>query len=96
MTAADTNANTSASRKGGANKQLRDLQRAVHLVGGLLLAAYIYTPLRDLSTFGLLVQFVVVPVVVATGMAMWQLPRLRRALQPRTRAAATTRGGRPE
>jgi hypothetical protein len=39
-------ANTGANAAGGANKRQRDLQRAVHLVAGLLLAAYIY---RDLS-----------------------------------------------
>ena len=72
-------------------KRLRDLQRAVHLVGGLLVAASIYTPLRDLALFGLLVQVVVVPVIVATGVAMWQWPRLRKILTRGRAAAATPR-----
>ncbi len=69
------------------NKRLRDLQRAVHLVGGLLVATFVYTPLRDLALFSLLVQVVVVPVIVATGMTMWQWPRLRKLL---TRGRAAT------
>lgn len=87
---------TATTPKRGSNKRLRDLQRAVHLVGGLLLAAYVYTPLRDLPSFGLLVQLAVVPAVVATGLAMWQLPRLRASLRRRDQATATTPDARAE
>ena len=56
----------------------RKLQRAAHLVAGGLLLAYVYVPLGD----GLddLVRVVVLPLLVATGVAMWQAPRIRRAL----------------
>ena len=72
-------------RRGG-NRRPRDVQRAVHLVGGLLTAAYVYTPLQDLAAFDLLVKAVALPVVAAAGMAMWQMPRLRRLVRGRTRA----------
>ncbi len=68
------------------NKRLRDTQRIVHLVGGLMLGVYIYIPLVGGSTAHFvtsLMQFVVFPAVVATGMLMWQLPRLRRLLKAR-------------
>ena len=68
------------------NKRVRDVQRAVHLLGGLLLAAYLYTPLRELPMALAVVQIVVVPTLLATGLAMWQGPRLRRRLA-RGRAA---------
>ena len=51
-------------------KQVRDLQRIVHLVSGLLVGLYIYTPLADVTAFSLLIQLIVVPVLVAAGMAM--------------------------
>ncbi len=73
------------------NKRVRDLQRAFHLAGGLLVMAYIYSPLGELAAFSVLVRGVVVPVLLATGMAMWQAPRLRRLLartQPGTRRQA--------
>lgn len=70
------------------NKRMRDIQRFVHLAAGLLLVAYIYSPLGNLDAFESLVQFVVVPAIIATGMAMWQLPRLRKRLRDRTRARA--------
>lgn len=50
------------------NERMRDIQRFVHLVGGLLLVANIYGPLfSDLPAFEALVRFVAVPAVVATG-----------------------------
>ena len=70
-------------------KQVRDMQRVVHLVSGLLVGAYIYTPLADVSAFSALVQIVVVPVLVAAGMAMWQMARLRRLLARRRPTAST-------
>ena len=71
-------------------KQVRDLQRIVHLVSGLLVGLYIYTPLADVTAFSLLVQIVVVPVLVAAGIAMWQAARLRR-LFARLRSPAVTK-----
>lgn len=62
------------------NKHARDLQRAVHLVAGLLIVAYLYTPIRDLPIVLVVVQVVVVPVLAASGLALWQWPRLRRLL----------------
>ena len=72
-------------------KQIRDVQRMVHLVSGLLVGAYIYTPLADLPAFSALVQIVVVPVLVGAGMAMWQMARLRRLFARRRPTAATKR-----
>ncbi len=68
---------------------MRDIQRFVHLTAGLLLVAYIYTPLGNLNAFGTLVQFIVVPALVVTGMAMWQLPRLRKLLRDRAQARSS-------
>lgn len=78
-------------------KHVRDLQRAVHLLGGLLVMASIYSPLRDQAVLDALVQVVVIPVMVVTGLAMWQAARLRRLLGRFRPAAAThpTRANRP-
>ncbi len=65
----------------GSNKRLRDIQRITHLVGAGALVLYLYTPLGSAPLFTALMQFLVVPMLVATGMLMWQLPRLRKLLQ---------------
>ena len=50
--------------------------------------AAIYSPLRDQAVLEALVQFVVIPVMVLTGLAMWQAARLRRLLARARPAAA--------
>jgi len=64
----------------GVNKRLRDIQRITYLVGAAVLVLYLYTPLGNAPFFTALMQFMVVPVLVATGILMWQLPQLRKLL----------------
>ena len=56
--------------------QQRRLQRAAHLVAGLVLVGYVYAPvgahLHDA------VPLVVLPVLALTGVVMWQAARIRR------------------
>ena len=66
------------------NKRQRDMQRAAHIAGGVMLGAYVYVPLvgGPVPQFAAAaMQFVIFPAVVATGVLMWQLPRLRRLLK---------------
>jgi hypothetical protein len=62
--------------KAMAARQQRKLQRSVHLVAGVLLLSYVYAPAP--SAMQDLVRFFVFPLLVATGIAMWQAPRIRR------------------
>jgi thiosulfate reductase cytochrome b subunit len=68
--------------------QQRKAQRVVHLAAALVLVAYLYAPLE--AQLQDAVRFVVVPVLVVTGIAMWQAPRIRRLQKTvrRTRALA--------
>lgn len=75
-------------------KRMRDTQRIVHLVGGLLLLIHVYAPWGNSSSLTLVIQGMVVPTLVATGLAMWQLPRLRARLK-RHQAAERIGGGKP-
>jgi len=63
---------------GLSNKRLRDIERVVHIVTGLLLMAYVYSPLADQVWYSLVIRIVVFPILVGSGLAMWQLPRARR------------------
>lgn len=63
---------------GISNKRLRDIERVVHIVTGLLIMIYVYSPLADMSWYSLVIRIVVFPILVGSGFAMWQLPRARR------------------
>lgn len=68
-------------------KQQRDGQRAVHLVASAILLAYLYTPLGDNDLLQVMVRAVIVPIVLITGVLMWQMPRLRRVMGARRATA---------
>lgn len=79
---------TNATRSGSGGKQVRARQRAAHLVTGAIVLMAVYAgPLLG-ATFAAVVQWVVLPVLVLSGMAMWQWPRVRRALRGRAAASA--------
>lgn len=64
-------------------RQVRNLQRTTHLVAGAALLAYVY--LGPLLGDGLTatVQWVVLPVLIGTGIALWKWPRIRRRMRGR-------------
>jgi hypothetical protein len=64
--------------------QQRRAQRVVHLLAALVLIAYLYAPLE--AQLQDAVRFLVLPLLVVTGIAMWQAPRIRRL---RTRLGGT-------
>jgi hypothetical protein len=68
-------------------KQTRNLQRAAHLVTGAAIAGYIYlTPYLGPAAQST-VRWLILPMLVATGMAMWQWPRIRRTIRRWTASA---------
>jgi hypothetical protein len=73
------------------NKQMRDMERLAHLGSALLVAAVVYAPWHDSAVATGLVRFVVFPVLAGSGIAMWQLQRLRRWLRGRAGQPAGAR-----
>jgi thiosulfate reductase cytochrome b subunit len=75
--------------------QQRKAQRVVHLAAALALVAYLYAPLE--AQLQDAVRFIVVPLLVVTGIAMWQAPRIRRIQKRvgRTRALDVTPSASP-
>ena len=68
------------SLSGLSGKQQRTVLRYSHLLVGMLNAFFIYTPLGDVRAFELLVQIILVPVIIITGVWMWQQARVRKLL----------------
>lgn len=68
------------------NKRLRDMERIVHLALGAVLLAHVYALWSESAPFTLFVRVVAFPVLVGSGLAMWQWPRVRRWLGARRAA----------
>ncbi len=65
-----------AERRTSGGKRIRDRQRLAHLVGGVLLVAYVYAP--GAPVLEAAVRWVVLPVLVVSGVVMWQWGKIRR------------------
>jgi thiosulfate reductase cytochrome b subunit len=72
--------------------QQRKVQRVVHLAAAILLVAYLYAPLE--AQLPDAVRFIVLPVLVLTGTAMWQEPRIRRLRKSVSRPGPLAEPGR--
>jgi hypothetical protein len=71
-------------------KAVRDRLRLAHLGEAAVLAAYVYTPLGDISTVRAVVRVGLLPAMVLSGVVMWKLPALRS--RPRRRAGRSPVG----
>ncbi|TQV68036.1 hypothetical protein [Denitrobaculum tricleocarpae] len=61
---------------------MRKVLRYGHLSIATLIAVYIYSPtLNDNATYEAWIKFGVVPLVVISGLAMWQQGRIKRWLR---------------
>jgi hypothetical protein len=65
---------------GLSGKQQRMILRYSHLLAGMLNVFFIYTPLGDVWAFQLLVRIILVPVIIITGVWMWQQARVRKRI----------------
>lgn len=58
--------------------QKRILLRWLHLLGGAAIGTYIYAPWKEISWFTLLIQVVILPTLLFTGIWMWVGPKLKK------------------
>lgn len=63
------------------NKSLRNILRVTHLVVAGLVGAYLYSPLGDVEWYVSLVRASVIPVLLITGLSMWQMPAITKLLR---------------
>jgi hypothetical protein len=71
------------------SRQIRIALRWAHIIEGALIAIYIYSPLKNNAVYAGLIEFVIVPLVIASGIAMWQLPRFNKWRSERRRSVVT-------
>jgi len=61
--------------------QQRNLFRWLHIIAGSIIATYIYSPWAEISLFQILTKFVVIPLLILTGMWLWKGHLLRRMMK---------------
>lgn len=66
------------------NKRLRQTVRSAHLALGMMLGFFVYSPLREVGWYVLTVQALAVPLVILSGLALWQQPKLSSWLKRRS------------
>jgi hypothetical protein len=81
-----------STRRSGGARRIRTVQRWVHLLSAAVVLVFVYlTPDPD-TAFVTFVRWIGFPSLAATGVAMWQWPRIRRLRRlrqvDRQRAAA--------
>jgi hypothetical protein len=52
--------------------KIRVILRWVHIVLGLILMCYVYSPFGKIQSFQIAVKFVVIPVATFTGLWIWK------------------------
>jgi hypothetical protein len=66
------------------NKNLRNAIRIIHLIAAATLGVYFYSPIAGDETLRLIIQFVTLPSIVLTGIALWQQAYLNKLLHRNT------------
>ncbi len=58
------------------NKDFRKTVRYLHVVVGVMLILFVYSPLSEVGWYALVVQALAIPLVSLSGIALWQQPQL--------------------
>ena len=62
----------------------RWIPRLIHLIFGIPIIGYVYSPFEELPNYAPVVRFVAIPVLVLTGLWMWKGHLLRRLFSKRS------------
>jgi len=62
----------------------RSILRWIHIIFGIPILSYIYSPFEEIPNYAPAVRFVFVPVLVLSGLWMWKGHVLRRLISKRS------------
>jgi hypothetical protein len=66
------------------NATKRSILRWIHIVLGIPIIGYVYSPFEDIPEYAPAVRFVFLPVLVLTGLWMWKGHAIRRLVSRRS------------
>ena len=61
----------------------RSILRWIHIVFGIPIAGYVYSPFEDIPNYAPVVRYVALPTIVLTGFWMWKGHVVRRLVSKR-------------
>jgi hypothetical protein len=61
-------------------KKIRVILRWMHIIIGLVLLCYVYSPLSQYDGFRIFVKWVAVPVVILSGVWIWKFSDINKLL----------------
>jgi predicted tellurium resistance membrane protein TerC len=62
----------------------RSIVRWIHLIFGIPIIGYVYSPFAELPNYAPVVRFVSIPVIVLTGLWMWKGHVVRRLFKKKS------------
>jgi hypothetical protein len=68
----------------GVTNMKRSIFRWIHIVFGIPVIGYIYSPFKELPNYAPVVRYVAIPVIILTGLWMWKGDVLRRLISKRS------------
>ena len=71
------------------NKKLRSVIRIIHLIAAATFGMYFYSPIAGDETLRLIIQFVTLPSIALTGVALWQQAYLNKLINRNARKPTT-------
>jgi len=72
------------------NKNLRNGIRIIHLIAAATLGLYFYSPIAGDVTLRLIIQFVTLPSILLTGIALWQQAYLNKLLNSKRKSTVSS------
>jgi len=61
--------------------KIRKVLRWIHLILGLVVMCYIYSPFHENIFFQFIIKFVIIPVIAISGVWIWQFQRFNKLLR---------------
>jgi len=61
----------------------RSIVRLIHIVFGIPIAGYVYSPFKELPNYAPVVRYVALPAIVLSGLWMWKGHVVRRFISKR-------------
>ncbi len=68
----------------------RSILRWIHLIFGIPILGYVYSPFEELPNYAPVVRYVAIPVIALSGIWMWKGDAVRRFISKRSASSGST------